>query len=1797
MSNAGLFTRVKFGLFVLSISALALFGRRTSELTATASEQPLPNVQGASATEYLRQQGLYPSLSSALSAARYQAQPLPTANTFQFLNPAQRFRAQFRNGDVRVRATGDAPDSELIIKLTGYGYGGKLISFVPGGIEAHQNRIEYEHHPQLTQSAIGSRQEPEPAIKEWFINSAEGLEHGFVLPAPPAVEHTAITPLRVELALDGDWEPHLDSTQQTVALTTARGAGALSYGQLRVTDANGAAVAAHFELAGRRLSIAMEENAAAYPLTIDPLLMQQTKLTANDGLAGDKLGSSVAISGDTAIIGAPYDDVVATDQGSVYVFVRGLFGWSQQARLNASDGATSDNFGSSLAINGNTAVIGSLGSIGGNSKQGSVYVFVRNGTTWSLQQKLTASDGAANDFFGWSVAIGTNTIVVGAEGDDIGANGDQGSASVFVFNGTAWTQQQKLTASDGKLLSKFGWSVGISGETVIVGAEGDTVGASSAQGSAYVFVRSGTTWTQQQKLTASDGAANDLFAISVAISGDTVIVGANGDDIGANTSQGSAYVFIRGGSVWAQQQKLIAADGAASDFFGISVAISGDTVVIGADFDDTGGNSAQGSVYVFARTGVTWAQQKKLMAPDGATNDFFGQAVAISGDTIVVGASGDDIGASVDQGSASVFVIYSGLAQQQKLTASDGGGGDFFGISVAISGDTVVVGAEGDDVGGNQSQGSAYIFVRNGGTWTQQQKLTASDGAAFDSFGKSVGISGDTVVLGASGDDIGANMDQGSAYVFVRSGGVWTQQQKLTAGDGVERQQFGTSVAISGDTVVIGAYGEIFGNSIGPAAYAFVRSGITWMQQQKLTANDTVGPSKFGASVAISGDTVVVGANGDIIGGNISQGSVYVFVRGGTTWTQQQKLTASDGAAGDQFGVSVGISSDTIVAGAYGKSSYQGAAYVFVPSGATWTQQQKLTANDGAASDLFGIAVAISEDTVLVGADGDTISGITQGSAYVFTRTGTTWMQQQKLIASDGADPDSFGRSVAISGDTALIGAFDDTIGLNGGQGSAYIFVGQRCPTLMFTPTALSNGATGSSYQQFITASGGVGPYQYSFSDGSLPPGLTLSQNGVISGTPTTAGWFNFTVTATTPNLCPGSQSYTVLITTNCPAITVNPATLPAGNSGQPYNQTLTAAGGALPYSFMISAGGLPMGLTLSLGGALTGTPTVSGSFNFTVTATDNNGCRGVHPYTLTINPPCPAITINPVTLSAGNAGQTYNQTFTATGGAQPYSFMISAGALPAGLTLSPGGALTGTPTVSGPFNFTVTATDANGCTGARPYSLTINPPCPAITVNPVTLPDGIVGSAYNQSLTAMGGAAPYSFSVTAGALPTGVTLSSAGLLSGIPTVVIAFGFIITATDANGCTGTRSYTINISGNPGLMFYPLAHPVRLLDTRPGASACFTPNAPIPGATSFTQPARGICDSLTIPANAAAVTGNITTVQSGGGYLTLYPSDVALPFVANSNFAANQILNNVFTVGLGTADGAFKIYVTTDTNVVVDITGYYAPPAVGGLYFHKLPYPVRLLDTRAGQSGCFTPGAPLGAGTDTTQFATGACAGVTIPPTALAVVGNATTVNPGQGFLTLYPSNAVRPTVASSNFAAGQTMNAPLTVGLSASGAFNIYTLATTDLVVDLLGYYSPDAMDINGAGLLFYPLAHPVRLLETRFGATGCYQPNAALSPNQIYTQPARGACGGVTIPANALGIVGNATVVIPLANGYLTFWPSDESQVFVASSNFTAGAIFNRHFIVGLGNGDGAFKILSSAMTDLVIDVSGYFAP
>ena len=382
------------------------------------------------------------------------------------------------------------------------------------------------------------------------------------------------------------------------------------------------------------------------------------------------------------------------------------------------------------------------------------------------QAQLLDSDGGYGDLFGHAVAISGDTAVVGAYQDDVGGNANQGSACVFVRSGGSWTQQAELTASDSAADEQFGNSVAISGDTGVVGAWCDTVGTTTQQGSAYVFTRSGTTWTQQAKLTASDGAAYDQFGSSVAVSQDTAVVGSWSDDVGSNANQGSAYVFVRGGTAWTQQAHLTASDGAEYDCFGFAAAISGDTAVLGAPFADVGANVRQGAAYIFARSGTTWNQQLKLTA--GEAGDLFGYSVAISGDTAVVGAEFHHIGTHADQGSAYVSVR-SGTTWSPPLmlAAADGAADDYFGCSVAISSDTLVVGARARDVGANANQGCAYAFTRtSSGAWTQQAQLLVADGAAGDELGYSVAVSGDSGVVGAEGHAVGANSSQGAAYVF-----------------------------------------------------------------------------------------------------------------------------------------------------------------------------------------------------------------------------------------------------------------------------------------------------------------------------------------------------------------------------------------------------------------------------------------------------------------------------------------------------------------------------------------------------------------------------------------------------------------------------------------------------------------------------------------------------------------------------------------------------------------------------------------------------------------------------------------------------------------------------------------------------------------------------------------------------------------------------------------------------------------------------------------------------------------------
>ena len=478
---------------------------------------------------------------------------------------------------------------------------------------------------------------------------------------------------------------------------------------------------------------------------------------------------------------------------------------AQQAYLKASNTGQDDEFGGAVAISGDTIVVGAWdeqstatgvdgdGSINGASYAGAAYVFVRNGTTWAQQAYLKASNTEAEDDFGFAVAISGDTIVVGAYGEDssaTGANGNQvsngstdsGAVYVFVRNGTTWTQQAYLKASNTGSVDQFGRSVSVSGDTLLVGAwfedsNATGVGGSGANdsalesGAAYVFVRNGTTWSQQAYLKASNTGAGDRFGYSVSLDGDTALVGAYGEDSNATgvggdqanngvSDSGAGYVFVRNGSTWSQQAYLKASNTGATDWFGSSTSLAGDTALVGAYREDSnalgvdgnqGSNSATdaGAAYVFVRSGTSWSQQAYLKASNTWTTDWFGYALAVSGDTIAVGA----------------------IQEDSSATGVDGDQGDNSAVD----------------------SGATYLFTRSGTTWTQQAYLKASNTETNDIFGYWMAVHGGTLVVGAKGEDgnatgVGGDQgnnaasDAGAAYVFDLAPDAWSDQGSALAG-------------------------------------------------------------------------------------------------------------------------------------------------------------------------------------------------------------------------------------------------------------------------------------------------------------------------------------------------------------------------------------------------------------------------------------------------------------------------------------------------------------------------------------------------------------------------------------------------------------------------------------------------------------------------------------------------------------------------------------------------------------------------------------------------------------------------------------------------------------------------------------------------------------------------------------------------------------------------------------------------------------------------------------------------------
>ena len=488
--------------------------------------------------------------------------------------------------------------------------------------------------------------------------------------------------------------------------------------------------------------------------------------------------------------------------------------------------------------------------------------------------------------------------------------------------------EYELTASDRATGDRFGSSVSVDNNRAIIGAEG--------KGAAYIF-ESASPWAERAQI--SSGQADDRFGSAVAVSGDHALVGAQGDDQ-LGTDSGAAYMFRWDGVQWIQTEKLLADTGKSGDFFGAAVALSGDYAVVGAPSDDTGGDEWMSifgeNEYTPASTGLVWDNDLKkwknqtgnyifLRTDPSWANGLGPKAMRITTDPAMLFLlQVKKLGKDENWGEAWDYVSGTPVLP---ISAADIGEIDAYSLTapIEITNIEFLVPA----TGGGESAGSAYVFKHENDAWTQQTFLTASDGAAGDAFGTSVALSGQTLIVGANADD-DSGEDSGSAYVFVQDGAAWMEEAKLLAPDGQAGDQFGTAVAISGDIAVIGApRADLEGEDEDKskdcgAVYVFRYNGLNWTEESKLTAGDGKKDDLFGTSVSISGDYVAVGARGAD-----GSGAMYVFKFDGSDWTLEGKVVLADRADGRAFGGSVSISGDVILCGAQGDANETGAAYAY----------------------------------------------------------------------------------------------------------------------------------------------------------------------------------------------------------------------------------------------------------------------------------------------------------------------------------------------------------------------------------------------------------------------------------------------------------------------------------------------------------------------------------------------------------------------------------------------------------------------------------------------------------------------------------------------------------------------------------------------------------------------------------------------------------------------------------------------------------------------------------------------------
>jgi len=996
-------------------------------------------------------------------------------------------------------------------------------------------------------------------------------------------------------------------------------------------------------------------------------------------------------------------------------------------------GGSATGTGNSIAGNGRYGVLLGVSGTSDNVVEGN---FIGTNTAGATTLANTASgvglvNGASSNTIGGTATAAAN--VISGNGDYGILVTDSTTTDNLIEGNNIGTNPATTTSPLGNKLDGI----------ALLGAPDTTIGG-SATGAGNVIV------------------GNAIFGIFVGGS-DTVI---QGNAIGTNTTGATGLSNTSDG--------IIVMDG--SNTIGGTASGAGNTISGNGEFGiqllgaGATGNLVEGNFIGANQAGTSSLPNTEdgVGLYDGATGNTIGGTATGAGNVL---SGNSRFGVLIsDTGTSNNVVEGNQIGVNKAATAALANTNDGVALLNGATANTIGGTVSGADnvISGNDQIGVLIGTSATSGNLVQGNFIgTNSSG----SVSLANGFFGVALATGASSNTIGGSVSgAGNTIAFNGSAGViiGTTTSDTAAGDPVSEN----AIYENGGTGGIGiANVSIAGTTASPLpATASLASGV-------VTTTFTLG------SVASSTFLVEFFLNNS---GDSAQGRFFLGSATVTTDATGALSTVTTGSVSAGTGT-ITLTPPTGVTPSVGQTLT--ATAILQNASGTTTETAGNTSEFSPAISLTGLP--LSPSTLPAGdiniAYNQTISASGGTAPYTFAQTSGTLPTGLSLNTSTGVIS---GTPTTTSGSpfTFTITATDSaTPTHNTGSKSYTVTIN---PAVAVTTTTLSNWTVNQpGYSQTVSASGGSGTYTFT-SVGTLPPGLTLSSAGVLSGTPTTAGSFTFAVTATDTLGSSANEGFTVVINPAVTITTIALANWTAFHAG--YSQAISATGGTGSLTFSAPAADLPTGLTLNSTGLLAGTPTAPGTYTFTVTATDSVGATGTDNYTVVINP---IVTVSTPTLANWTVDQSgYSQTITATGGTGALTFSAPAASLPTGLTLSTAGVLSGTPTATGTFTFIVTATDSLGVNGTHSYTVVINP---AVTITTTALPGGTVGTAYNQTISATGGTGALTFSVPGASLPSGLTLSTTGVLSGTPTTADSFTFTVTATDSVAATGTQGYTVVI----------------------------------------------------------------------------------------------------------------------------------------------------------------------------------------------------------------------------------------------------------------------------------------------------------------------------------------------------------------------------------------------------------------